>query len=75
MPTWSPFVKANPQMGHNQGAHDHHAYHYTDIPIQEKTYRANSVGASKINVVHMVRNCIAIIEGNSSGTNWPAPGF
>ena len=65
------FVKNNPQVGHNQGPHDHHAYHYTDIPIQEKKYSASSVGASKIDVVHMIRNCIAIIEGNSNATNNP----
>ena len=39
------FVSANPHVQGNNGLHDHHAYHYTDIPIQETYYRAGSVGA------------------------------
>ena len=34
------FIAAN-----SSAAHDQHAYHYTDIPIQEAHYRNNSVGA------------------------------
>jgi hypothetical protein len=70
-PDMVAFVAANPHVDGNAGPHDHHAYHYTDIPIQEPDYRENSVGASKIDVVHMLRNCIAIIEGNSNSTNNP----
>jgi hypothetical protein len=65
------FVSANPHVQGSSGPHDHHAYHYTDIPIQETRYRAGSVGAKPIDVVHMLRNCIAIIEGHSNATNNP----
>jgi len=65
------FVSANPHMQGSNGPHDHHAYHYTDIPIQETHYRAGSVGAEPIDVVHMLRNCIAIILGHSNATNNP----
>ncbi len=65
------FVSANPHVQGSNGPHDHHAYHFTDIPIQETRYRASSVGAEPIDIVHMLRNCIAIIEGHSSATNNP----
>jgi hypothetical protein len=65
------FVSANPHVQGSNGPHDHYAYHYTDIPIQETHYRASSVGAKPIDVVHMLRNCIAIIEGHSNATNNP----
>src|SRR5437762_341636 len=45
--------------------------HHTAIPIQETHYRAGSVGAKPIDVVHMLRNCIAIIEGHNNATNNP----
>jgi hypothetical protein len=60
------FIAANSSAAHDQGA-----YHYTDIPIQEAHYRNNSVGAKNIDVVHMIRNLIAILEGNSNATNNP----
>ncbi len=65
------FVSANPHVQGSKGPHDHHAYHYTDIPIQEARYRADSVGAKPIDIVHMLRNCIAIMEGHSNATNNP----
>ena len=65
------FVAANPHLTPTPGPHDQNSYHYTDIPIQETHYRASSVGASNIDVVHMIRNCIAILEGHSNATNNP----
>ena len=65
------FVSANPHVQGGNGPHDHHAYHFTDIPIQETGYRASSVGAKPIDIVHMLRNCIAIIEGHSNAANNP----
>ena len=70
-PEMVAFTKANVHFPDNSGPHDHHAYHYTDIPIQETHYFAGSHGAQKIDVVHMIRNCIAILEGHSSKTNNP----
>src|SRR5262249_5720784 len=70
-PDMVAFVAANPHVQGSNGPHDHHAYHFTDIPIQETHYRATSVGAKATDVVHMLRNCIAIIEGHSNATNNP----
>ncbi|HEV7403133.1 MAG TPA: S1/P1 nuclease [Chthoniobacteraceae bacterium] len=73
--TWADDVKyhfnANdPEMVAFQNANPHHdQYHYTDIPIQETHYRAGSVGASTTDVVHMIRICIAVLEGH------PQPGI
>jgi len=50
---------------------DHWDYHFTDIPIQETHYSAGSAGAKPTDVVHMIRNCIAILEGHSNSTNNP----
>ena len=61
------FIRANA----HPSAHDHFHYHYTNIPIQETHYRAGSVGASRSDIVHMIRNCIAILEGQSNATNNP----
>ena len=49
------FVARNPQ---------HHAYHYTDIPFQLPSYPAgNAVGASGDDVVHILRDAIAVLQG------------
>lgn len=60
------FIAAN-----SSDAHDQHAYHYTDIPIQETHYFAGSFGAKNIDIVHLIRNLIAILEGHSNATNNP----
>lgn len=65
------FVNKNPHMTPTPGPHDQNSYHFTDIPIQETHYRNSSVGASNVDVVHMIRNCIAILEGHSNATNNP----
>jgi S1/P1 Nuclease len=70
-PEMIAFTTANHHTAQSDGPHDHFAYHYTDIPIQEAHYRAGSVGAKPIDVVRMVRNCIAILEGHSNATNNP----
>jgi len=70
-PEMIAFTTANPHTPHSDGPHDHFAYHYTDIPIQETHYRAGSEGAKPIDVVRMLRNCIAILEGHSNATNNP----
>jgi hypothetical protein len=70
-PDMVAFVNTNPHWPNNDGPHDQHAYHYTDIPIQESRYRDNSAGAKPIDVVHMARNCIAIIQGHSNAKNNP----
>jgi hypothetical protein len=60
-PDMVAFIAANP----------HHAnYHYTDIPIQEDHYYNDSFGATTTDVVHMIQNCILILEKHDTpGTN------
>lgn len=70
-PDMIAFKAANVHTPNSDGPHDHYAYHYTDIPIQESHYSDGSTGAKKIDVVHMLRNCIAILEGHSSANNNP----
>jgi S1/P1 nuclease len=63
------FIAANP---HDPSApsynplYDHWHYHYTDIPIQEPHYRSRSVGASSMDVVHMIHICVVILQGNDT---------
>ena len=70
-PEMVAFVQANPHVPDNSGPHDHHAYHYTDIPIQETRYRASSAGAKDIDVIHMIANCIQILRGHDNATTNP----
>jgi hypothetical protein len=52
------FWRANPPApGANPGAPSHHWFHYTDVPVvPAQRYRDGSVGRSKWDVVHMIRN-------------------
>ena len=65
-PEMATFVDAN-----DTAPNEHHQYHYTDAPIQETRYRDTSVGANPRDVVHMIRNCIAILEGTSNARTNP----
>jgi hypothetical protein len=66
-PEMMAFINANA----HHSVHDHWDYHFTDIPIQETHYRALGAGAKNTDIVHMIRNCIAILEGHSNSTNNP----
>jgi len=49
------FASRNPQ---------HHAYHYADVPFQMSSYPAgNALGTSSDDVVHILRDAIAILQG------------
>ncbi len=48
------FKAANPNHSHS---------HYTDIPFQERTYRDDSIGAARNDVVHAIPACILILQG------------
>jgi hypothetical protein len=50
---------------------DHHGYHYTDIPIQESNYRENSVGAKPFDVVHIIAQCIVVLNGTATASTNP----
>ncbi len=61
-PEMKEFVNANP---------DHHDYHFTDLPFQFNLYQDDDVGTSERDVVRMVRQCIAVLRGDTSGSANP----
>ncbi|HSY07065.1 MAG TPA: S1/P1 nuclease [Steroidobacteraceae bacterium] len=50
----------------------HHAhYHYTDIPFEAAAYEEGGVGASDDDIVHIARQCIAVLKGATDRTANP----
>jgi S1/P1 Nuclease len=55
-PELREFVRRNP----------HHArYHYTDVPFQADAYEEGGVGTSDDDIVHILKQCIAVLKGAS----------
>jgi hypothetical protein len=48
------FVRRNPHHAH---------YHYTDVPFQAAAYEEGGVGTSDDDVVHILKQCIAVLKG------------
>lgn len=48
------FVRMNPR---------HARYHYTDVPFQLPAYEAGRVGTNDEDVVHILKQCIAVLKG------------
>jgi hypothetical protein len=48
------FIRRNPRHAH---------YHYTDVPFQAVSYEAGEVGTSEDDVVHILKQCIAVLKG------------
>jgi hypothetical protein len=48
------FVRRNPRHAH---------YHYTDVPFQAVAYDEGEVGTSEDDVVHILKQCIAVLKG------------
>jgi S1/P1 nuclease len=48
------FERRNPHQAH---------YHYTDIPFQAAAYEEGGVGASEDDIVHISKQCIAVLKG------------
>jgi hypothetical protein len=44
---------------------DHHGYHYTDVPIQQKHYALGSAGTTKDDVVQVIRYAIQVLQGQT----------
>ena len=51
--------------------HNHHAYHYADIPIQQSEYRAGTAGTGSDDVVQIIRYAVQVLRGTAP-TNAPA---
>src|SRR5215470_1630053 len=50
---------------------DHHAYHYTDIPIQQPRYNAGTAGTARDDVVQVIRYAVQTLLGTAP-TDGPA---
>lgn len=50
---------------------DHHTYHYTDVPIQEKKYVAGTAGTKADDVVQVIGYAIKVLRGQAP-SNGPA---
>jgi hypothetical protein len=48
------FVRRNPRQAH---------YHYTDVPFQAAAYEERGVGTSDDDIVHILKQCIAVLKG------------
>jgi hypothetical protein len=48
------FVRLNPRQAH---------YHYTDVPFQVISYEERGVGTSDDDIVHILKQCIAVLKG------------
>lgn len=61
-PEMVEYTKANPK---------HNSYHYTNVPFQKDAYRDGEVGTSDIDVVHTLRQAIAVLRGQDDATANP----
>lgn len=56
------YVAANPQ---------HTEYHYTNTPVQNAAYRQGGVGSSDHDIVQMLQQAIAVLQGRSDAQTNP----
>lgn len=49
----------------------HRTYHYADIPFQDGIYKDSAVGANPEDVVHILSQAIAVLQGKTDTTNNP----
>jgi hypothetical protein len=64
------FFQANkgPRDGEN-GEALHHTFHYTDVPIEAKSYSAGTKGRNSQDLVHMISYCSRVLGGQEPETN------
>src|SRR5262249_51186222 len=51
-----PYVGRNP---------DHHAYHYTDVPIQQAQSQSGTAGTGADDVVQIIRYAVQVLRGTA----------
>lgn len=56
------FVRRNPR---------HARYHYTDVPFELSGYEEGGVGTSDVDIVHILKQCIAVLKGATDRTANP----
>ena len=49
------YIEANPK---------HTEYHYTDVPVQDSAYRAGSAGTTDHDIVQLMQQAIAVLQGH-----------
>lgn len=49
----------------------HRTYHYADIPFQDGAYKDSAVGANPEDIVHVLSQAIAALQGKADTTNNP----
>jgi len=64
------FFEANkgPSDGAN-GEPRHHIFHYTDVPIEAKSYSAGAKGRNSEDLVHMISYCSRVLGGQEPEAN------
>ncbi len=65
------FWKANPPTTDEKSTvPSHHWFHYTDVPlVDDAKYADGKVGRSQWDIVHMMRYCIAVLQGGEAEEN------
>ncbi|MGI8957559.1 MAG: S1/P1 nuclease [Chthoniobacterales bacterium] len=65
------FWKANPPTTDDKSSiPSHHWFHYTDVPlVGNAKYADGKVGRSPWDIVHMMRYCIAVLQGQEPAEN------
>ena len=65
------FWKANPPTFDEKSVvPSHHWFHYTDVPLAEsEKYSDGKAGRSQWDIVHMMRYCIAVLQGGEPEEN------
>jgi hypothetical protein len=65
------FWKANPPITDDKSAlPSHHWFHYTDVPlVGEEKYGEGKTGRRQWDIVHMMRYCIAVLQGSEPENN------
>jgi len=43
----------------------HHAFHYTDVPIQQSQYRAGTAGTGSNDIVQVIQHAVKVLQGRA----------
>lgn len=49
----------------------HATYHYTNLPVQNTAYAFDAVGTTEHDIVHTLKQCIAVLQGNDTDASNP----
>ncbi|MFP5391160.1 MAG: S1/P1 nuclease [Gammaproteobacteria bacterium] len=77
--TWADTAKGgvgyptpSAEMAAYTAANPHHSeYHYTDVPFQHTHYEDGAVGTADVDIVHTLRQAIAVLQGRTDANANP----